>query len=135
MSLRIVIDTNVYMSRVLRPGSVSGLAVDQAWLEATTLFSAATWAELQTVLKRPKFAPYIRLGILEPFLRQVQGFATFVMVSDSIRACRDPKDDKFLELAVAGNADLILTGDQDLLALHPFRGIGILSPAAYLAMK
>lgn len=45
-----------------------------------------------------------------------------------IRACRDPKDDKFLELAVSGNADVIVTGDKDLLALHPFRGIAILTP-------
>jgi putative PIN family toxin of toxin-antitoxin system len=51
----------------------------------------------------------------------------------AIRACRDPKDDKFLSLAVSGHADLILTGDADLLALHPFQGIAILSPADYLA--
>lgn len=49
-----------------------------------------------------------------------------------IRACRDPRADKFLEVAVRGRADLILTGDQDLLALHPFRDIAILSPVDYL---
>lgn len=50
-----------------------------------------------------------------------------------IRACRDPRDDKFLEVAVNGQADLIITGDRDLLALHPFMGVGIFSPAVYLA--
>lgn len=50
-----------------------------------------------------------------------------------VRACRDPKDDKFLSLAVSGGADLILTGDKDLLDLHPFRGIAIVSPQQYLA--
>jgi putative PIN family toxin of toxin-antitoxin system len=50
-----------------------------------------------------------------------------------IRACRDPRDDKFLEVAVHGRADLIVTGDTDLLALHPFRGISILTPAEYVA--
>jgi len=57
---------------------------------------------------------------------------TPVPVFTTIRVCRDPRDDKFLELAVDGRADLILTGDSDLLTLHPFRGIAILTPAQYL---
>ena len=128
MNLRIVIDTNVYVSRALRVGSVPGMAVDKAWLEATTLLSTATWVELQIVLRRPKFAPYIQQGTLEPYLDKVQAIATFVPISKAIRACRDPCDDKFLELAVDGHADLIVTGDSDLLVLHPFRGIDILTP-------
>jgi predicted nucleic acid-binding protein len=55
-----------------------------------------------------------------------------ISIPPSIRACRDPRDDKFLEVAVHGRADLILTGDSDLLALHPFQGIAILTPAAFL---
>jgi len=55
-----------------------------------------------------------------------------VPVIHTIRACRDPRDDKFLELAVNGEADLIVTGDQDLLALHPFRDVPIITPAAYV---
>jgi predicted nucleic acid-binding protein len=58
-----------------------------------------------------------------------------VFVSAPIRACRDPRDDKFLEAAVHGHADLILTGDRDLLDLHPFRAIAILTPAAYLDLE
>jgi putative PIN family toxin of toxin-antitoxin system len=134
MSLRIVIDTNVYVSRALRTVSVPGMAVNKAWLDATTLLSAATWTELQIVLRRAKFAPYIQPGTLEPYLERVRSIATFVQVSRTIRACRDPRDDKFLEVAVHGRADLIVTGDEDLLALNPFRGIAILSPAAYLEM-
>jgi len=56
-----------------------------------------------------------------------------VSITELISACRDSKDDKFLSLAVNGNTDLILTGDNDLLVLHPFRGIDILSPKDYLA--
>jgi predicted nucleic acid-binding protein len=52
-----------------------------------------------------------------------------------IRACRDPRDDKFLEVAVNGRADAIVTGDQDLLVLNPFQGIPILSPAGYLELE
>jgi putative PIN family toxin of toxin-antitoxin system len=135
MSLRIVIDTNVYVSRALRSSSVPGMAMDKAWLEATTLLSAATWAEVQAVLKRAKFAAYIRSGTLEPYLEKVQSIATFVPMLTPIRACRDPRDDKFLEVAVNGRADAIVTGDQDLLVLNPFRGIAILSPAGYLELK
>ena len=135
MSLRIVIDTNVYVSRALRSNSVPGMAVNKAWLEATTLLSAATWAEVQAVLKRAKFAAYIRSGTLEPYLEKVQSIATFVPILTPIRACRDPRDDKFLEVAVNGRADAIVTGDQDLLVLNPFREIAILSPAGYLELK
>ena len=51
----------------------------------------------------------------------------------TVRACRDPGDDKFLEVAVNGRADLVIPGDRDLLALDPFIGVSILTPAAYLA--
>jgi uncharacterized protein len=55
-----------------------------------------------------------------------------IAITERIAACRDPKDDKFLELAVNGRADLIVTGDADLLALDPFRGIPIVTPAAFV---
>jgi uncharacterized protein len=51
---------------------------------------------------------------------------------DTIRACRDAKDDKFLELAVSGRAAYIISGDDDLLVLHPFRGIAIMTAAEFL---
>jgi predicted nucleic acid-binding protein len=57
--------------------------------------------------------------------------AELVTISERIAACRDPTDDKFLELAVSGHADLIVSGDADLLALNPFRGIPVLKPALY----
>jgi predicted nucleic acid-binding protein len=56
-------------------------------------------------------------------------------VEEKITECRDPKDDKFLELALSGKADVIVTGDQDPLSMHPWRGIAILSPADFLALK
>jgi putative PIN family toxin of toxin-antitoxin system len=109
------------------------MAVDKAWLEDETILSLATWTEMQLVLRRPKFRSYILPGTLETYLDRVRLIATFVALAEPIRACRDPKDDKFLEVAVHGRAELILTGDTDLLVLHPFRGIAILTPADYLA--
>jgi len=58
--------------------------------------------------------------------------AEVVFITERIVACRDPKDDKFLELAVNGRADLIISGDVDLLALDPFRGVPIVTPAAFV---
>ena len=134
MKLRIVIDTNVYVSRLLKPHSTPGQAVAKAWAEAITLISSATFAELSMVLKRKKLAAYILPGSINPYLAKVHGMAEEVIGSFPIRACRDPRDDKFLEVAVHGRADLIVTGDHDLLDLHPFRGISIITPAAYIEM-
>jgi uncharacterized protein len=58
--------------------------------------------------------------------------AQWVDVDVQISACGDPKDDKFLSLAVSGHATHIITGDADLLALHPFQGIQILAPGTFL---
>jgi uncharacterized protein len=58
-----------------------------------------------------------------------------VIIHETVTACRDPKDDKFLELAVNASADIIVTGDEDLLVLHPFRGISILRPADFLHLE
>jgi putative PIN family toxin of toxin-antitoxin system len=128
----IVIDTNVYVSRLIREQSKPGRAVARAWREGVTLVSDATLEELRVVLRREKFARYIPPGSVEPYLLQVREVALYMSNPPTIRACRDPKDDKFLEVAVDGRADLIVTGDNDLLALHPFRGIAILTPAEYL---
>jgi len=55
-------------------------------------------------------------------------FAPEIEITD----CRDPKDNKFLELAVTANASCIITGDDDLLVLHPFRNIPILNASDFL---
>jgi putative PIN family toxin of toxin-antitoxin system len=73
--------------------------------------------------------------LLDPFLDNVWDAAELVPIPTPIRACRDPRDDKFLEVAVHGRADAIVTGDADLLALNPFRGIAILTPSGYLELK
>jgi putative PIN family toxin of toxin-antitoxin system len=132
MRERVVIDTNVYVSRFIREQSVPGQAVGRAWREAVTLISTAILEELRTVLHRPKFARYIQIETVEPYLEMVGAFGLIFVNLPPIRACRDPKDDKFLEVAVHGRADVIVTGDTDLLALNPFRGIEILTPAEYL---
>jgi hypothetical protein len=127
-----VVDTNVFVSAIILPLSLPRRAVDQALDNGVLLFSAATIAELEEVLRRPKFDRYVIREERQFFLSQLASTAEFVQIIQLVRECRDPKDDKFLEVALNGRADVIVTGDADLLGIHPWRGIEVLSPAKYL---
>lgn len=129
---RVVVDTNALVSRLLLPRSVPGQAVRRAVDEADLLVSDETLDELADVLGRPKFDRYVTIKERQGFILLLGRIAERVPVIQPIRACRDPNDDKFLALAVSGEAGVIVTGDSDLLALHPFRGIAILTPVDYL---
>jgi uncharacterized protein len=129
---RIVVDTNALVSRLLLPSSVSAQAVRKAVDSSILLVSDATMNELADVLALPKFDRYISLKDRQQFLRLLGRLAEFVPIVYPIRACRDPKDDKFLEVALNGEAQVILTGDADLLAFNPWQGIAVLSPTEYL---
>lgn len=129
---RIVADTNLLVSRLLLPGSVPGQAVRKAEKEGLILASRATLAELADVLGRRKFDPYVSVEERQDYLRLFARTVDVVTVGHRVRLCRDPRDDKILELALSGEADLILSGDQDLLALDPFRGIPIVTAREYV---
>ena len=131
-SLRLALDTNVAVSAALFPNSPPGQVLDYALRQRVLLSSAAPLSELNAILRRPHFDRYLLEGERLDFLRSLEQTAEPVEITHRITVCRDPKDDKFLELAVSGNASHIISGDGDLLALHPFRGISILTPAAFL---
>jgi hypothetical protein len=132
---RFVIDTNTFISALLNVQSVPRRALAKARSGGQLLQSDSTIQELNEVVKRKKFDKYVteqeRLAFVEELLREV----VVVEITVTITACRDPKDDKYLELAVSGNASCIVSGDKDLLALHPFREIPILAPADFLARE
>ena len=132
---RVVIDTNVFVTRLLRFDSVPGRAAEKAIHHATALVSQSTMNELAEVLEQAKFDRYVTLEQRLQFIRLIAQTAQFVSIIHSIRECRDPKDNKFLEVALNGRADVIVTGDADLLAMNPWRGVAILSPAEYLEHK
>jgi len=129
----LVIDTNLWVSRLLLPDGVAAHAVRAALAWGTPLMSDATLAELSEVLSRPKFDRYVTLADRQQFLRLLGGIVRMVTITQTLAVCRDPADDKFLDVALTGEASLILTGDADLLALHPFYGVDILRPAEFLA--
>ncbi len=118
---------------MLLPHSAPRQAFDAAALSGTLLVSEATVAELDEVLRRPKFNKYVPAELRLEFLAALLQKAQQVEVTEQIAVCRDAKDNKFLELAVSGRATHIVSGDKDLLALHPFRGIAILGPQDFLA--
>ncbi len=130
--IRTVVDTGVAVSAVLLPRSVPRQAFDAATARGKLLVSEATVAELDEVLRRPKFDKYVPEEKRLEFLAALVQEAEQVQVTETITACRDAKDNKFLELAVSGKASHILSSDGDLLALHPFRGIPVVTPQAYL---
>lgn len=129
---RVVVDTNALVSRLLLPDSVPGRVVRKVVDEGRLLISEATMEELADVLSRPKFDRYVTLEDRQQFLRLLGRVADWVPVLFNVQACRDPRDDKFLALALSGETDVIITGDPDLLTLHPFQGIPIIRPVDYL---
>lgn len=128
---RVVVDTNALVSRLLLPDSVAGRAVRGIVDEARLLLSDPLLEELARVLARPKFDRYVTLEERQDFIRLLVRIAEPVPILRRVRACRDPGDDLVLELAVNGHADLVVTGDADLLALDPVEGIPIIPPAAW----
>jgi uncharacterized protein len=132
---RVILDTNAVVSWIIWPKSMAGRAVRIAMDTSCVLASEATMTELADVLSRRKFDAYVTVEERQTFFRLFYGAVDLVSVLPVIRACRDPKDDKFLELAVGGGAGVIITGDADLLVLHPFRGVEIVTPAVYLSQS
>jgi putative PIN family toxin of toxin-antitoxin system len=127
-----VFDTNSLISANLSPASVNRKAYDKAREIGISVYSHATLTEFVQTLTRPKFDKYISME------KRLQAIAAFeknsqhLTISANIHICRDPKDDKFLELAVEAGAACIITGDKDLLVLNPFENIPILTAADFL---
>jgi uncharacterized protein len=129
--MRVVLDTNVLISAALKRQSMPGIAVHTVEQRGGLLKSRVTEQQLFEVVARPYFATLIDPDALD-WLRKLMVAAELVEIAERIAACRDPTDDKFLELAASGRADRIVSGDGDLLVLSPFRGIPIITPAVFV---
>ena len=132
--MRCVFDTNVLVSALLLPESKPRQALDLALGNGKVLLSLAALAELYDVLSRKQLHRYVDEEDIRSFLAALTREVQWIEVDAEIKACRDSKDDKFLELAVSGHATYIVTGDSDLLALNPFRGIQIVPPHLFLEL-
>lgn len=129
--MRVVLDTNVLVSAALKDKSPPAVAVRTIEQHDVLLKSRATERQFFEVLARPYFASLIAPAA-SAWLKELMATAEAVTIAERIVACRDPTDDKFLELAVNGRADLIVSGDGDLLVLNPFRNIPIIKPAVFV---
>lgn len=125
--LRIVLDTNIFISGLLLSASKAQQVFDQVTESQILLMSDSTFVEIYQTFIRSKFDKYVSLEKRLNFIGSLRQKAEIVNVTETITICRDAKDNKFLELAVSGKADLIITGDQDLLVLNPFKNIEIIT--------
>jgi putative PIN family toxin of toxin-antitoxin system len=130
-----VFDTNTLVSALLMANSTPALALRKARANGSLLISAEIAHEYFDVFSRPKFDKYISLEIRLAFIENIITNALPVEIKIQTTACRDPKDNKFLDLAINAAAGAIITGDQDLLVLHPFQTIPILTPAGFLSPR
>jgi uncharacterized protein len=130
--VRVVVDTNVLVSFLINDESVPGQAVTRIIENHMPLVSAETLRELLGVLARPRLQRYLQASKVSRSMDRYIRVAEKVLVMSRIDVCRDADDNRMLELAVDGRADLILTGDDDLLALVSFRSVEIMTPRRFL---
>jgi putative PIN family toxin of toxin-antitoxin system len=120
------------VSAVLSRQSSPSLAVRISLLRDVILTSRVYREECYEVFQRPKFDRYSTLSSRLSFLDRFFLSATSLTILETVSDCWDPKDNMILELALSGAADLIVTGDDHLLRLAPWRGVRIVTPAVFL---
>ncbi len=134
--MRVVVDTGVLVSALIRPrGTIGDILHALRDARFTAIYSTPMMVEIVDVLSHPKIQEkyHIQPDDITALINLVRLRGELVIPKQTVTACRDPKDNKFLEAALAGEADAIVTGDDDLLVLNPFEGVDILHPAELLA--
>ncbi len=126
MRVKCVVDTNVLISAALTKG-VPFRIVEHLIKNNALIFSKETIGELSSRIIQPKFDKYVSAEDREAYVNNLILSADLVIIDNLIQGCRDRDDDKFLETAVKGDARFIISGDQDLLAMHRFEGIDIVT--------
>jgi putative PIN family toxin of toxin-antitoxin system len=129
----VVIDASTVVSAALKRRSVPRRAIGLARVHDVICVSDAVEKEIREVLSRPKFKSLISAARRRRLLNLLFIASVRVTPTETVRDCRDDKDNQYLELALAARAEIIISGDRDLLDLNPWRGIRILRPAEYVA--
>jgi putative PIN family toxin of toxin-antitoxin system len=128
----IVFDASALVSAALKVDSIPERALLHAEETDVLALSVAVDAEITEVLSRPKFARTLSLARRERFLDFLRNAAVWFEPVIRVTECRDPKDNIYLELALAAGAEIMISSDEDLLVLHPWQTVRILRPADYL---
>ena len=129
-----VLDTNSLISAHLIPDSVNRKALNKAIETGILVHSTTTFTEFIETFARPKFDKYISTEARLKAISLLEKNSQLINVSLKVNDCRDAKDNKFLELALTIKADAIITGDKDLLVLHPYHQIPIITPSQFLQL-
>jgi putative PIN family toxin of toxin-antitoxin system len=128
---RVVVDTNVLLSAALAPYGVPAVLVDRLLRDGRLVFSMPTFAELESRIWKPKFDRYLSIERRQALLREISASAAWVKVPPAIatrRFSRDPNDDVFIHTALAAEVNRLISGDDDLLTLHPLADLHIVAP-------
>jgi putative PIN family toxin of toxin-antitoxin system len=134
--IRAIIDTNILVRASIRPqGTVGPVLSEFRDGRYRLVYSAVLLEELVDVIGRPRIRTKYQIGEerIRALLDLILLRGELVLPTRKIDACRDSDDNAVLEAAVAAKADFIVSGDEDLLVLHPFEGIPIVGPADFLA--
>ena len=131
--MKIIFDVNVLISAAILRNSKPRLSFNKAIQFDQILISEDILKELTSVIFREKFDKYLTNWERFEFIRNFSNFATKILITENLSICRDPDDNKYLELAATSNADYLITGDNDLLILNPFRNTRIITPDEYLS--
>jgi putative PIN family toxin of toxin-antitoxin system len=129
---RYVLDTNLVISALLFKNSIPAKVFRYVLKYGEVLSSPELLEELNEVLGRAKFDRYVTSEEREEFLESLIERIVLIQPVETIQICRDPKDDMVLSLALSGRANYIISGDNDLLVLNPFRDIKIVTAEALL---
>lgn len=131
---RFVFDTNSLISAAILPRSVPALALQKAEQQGFLFVSKSTLDEFSEVIQRPKFTKYLSFETRLRFLNQYTALTLCLPITATVTDCRDPKDNKFLDIALAASAHYLITGDTDLLVLHPYHQTQIITPSNFLVL-
>jgi len=131
MKAKFVVDTNVLISAALTKGA-SFQVVEFLVKKNALVFSKETISELTSRIMRPKFDKYVSVEGRETYINNLALSSDMIIIDNLSQGCRDVDDDKFLETAIVSEAKSIITGDQDLLIMHPFKGIDIITVQNFL---
>jgi uncharacterized protein len=134
MNKLFILDTVILINAMLSPTSGAAVALNKANNSGIIIVSDATLDELFRKVRLPKFEKYLPLKKRLAFFQTLSLLSLNIHPTTIVKACRDPKDDMFLSLAVSTNADCIVTLDGDLLTLNPFQNIPIITPAEFLKL-
>lgn len=129
-SIKVIFDTNVWISFLIGKRLQFILPAIEAH-QITVIYSAQLLEELNLVAQRPKLKKYFPEEKVKLLLQYLKQFGLQVEPEEMVQSCRDSKDNFLLDLALAAQADYLVTGDKDLLVLHPFGATQIKTPASF----